>query len=72
MRSHGMLFVYLFVFFLGLALCVGAAFMLLERDTDRVIRFAWLGGAGLIVAGYSIMQIFRPVPRRNSDKKKSD
>ena len=71
MRSHGMLFVYLFVLLIGSGLCVLCAWLLLEAGGgDRPIRVAWLGVVGFVVAGYSVMQIARPVPRRHSDANK--
>jgi DNA-directed RNA polymerase subunit RPC12/RpoP len=73
MRSHGMLFVYIFTFVVGAALCFLCGWLLVEAGGgDRPIRVAWLGVIGIVVAGYSVMQIFRPVPRRGSEADRSD
>ncbi|WP_020470563.1 hypothetical protein [Zavarzinella formosa] len=64
MRSSGMLFVYLLTLLIGIAIGAVMVYMLIEEDGgNRPFQAAWLGAAGLIVAGYSVMQIARPVPR---------
>jgi len=63
MRESGMLFVYIIVLVIGLA--VGGLFvsMAIARENDNFpYRGLWLAGAGLVVAGYSAMQIARPAP----------
>jgi hypothetical protein len=68
MRSSGMLFVYLFTMLLGLAFCGVAAYVLLDSDGGgRPVKTGWLGVVGLVVSGYSAVQIARPTPRRASE-----
>ena len=67
MRSRGVLFIYLIAFPLGVAFLVGGVVSLFFIDEIGVsIRAIGLGVVGAIVARYSILQIARPVPRRNN------
>ena len=63
MRSPGMLLVYLILFLLGLAaFAFGIAAKLAEgKETIVAFKAGWIG---LFVAGYSLLQLIRPAPRR--------
>ena len=66
MRSRGMLFIYVIAFVLGVAFLIGGVVSLFFIDEIGVsVRAIALGVVGAIVARYSIMQMSRPVPRRN-------
>src|SRR5688500_5888704 len=67
MRSHGMVFVYLFTLLFGLALCILCVTLLVVTEgSERPLKMLWLGGVGVIVAGYSVAQIMRPVPLKDT------
>jgi len=61
-----MLFIYVIAFVLGVAFLIGGVVSLFFIDEIGVsVRAIALGVVGAIVARYSIMQMSRPVPRRN-------
>jgi DNA-directed RNA polymerase subunit RPC12/RpoP len=65
MRAPGMLFLYLAVLVIGVGL--GGLFLLLvlgDAEERIPLRAIWLAGAGLLCAGYAVMQLARPVPRQ--------
>ena len=67
MRSAGMLLPYMFTLLIGLAFFAGTGYMLIDEDAGgRVLKAAFLGVVGIVVAGYSVIQIARPVPKRGS------
>lgn len=67
MRASKMLVPYLIVLALGAGLFGLFLFLLLggEGDHPMPLKGLWLAGLGLVCSGYSIMQLMRPVPRRN-------
>lgn len=63
LRGPGMFAVYAVTLVLGLGVAALTAWGLAQGEADREIRIAWLGGVGLVVAGYSVWQLLRPAPR---------
>ena len=69
LRAPGTYVVYLVLLLIGLSFLVGAGYALLEMEGgNRPIRVLWLGGTGLIVAGYSAMQLARPTARSTNEQ----
>jgi hypothetical protein len=66
MRAPAMLLLYLFVLVVGLSLAGLVLYLLLADEGERQLlgKVMWLGVAGLVCAGYALMQLARPVPRR--------
>ena len=71
MRSSGMLVVYVFILFIGLAFFLVALYATLD-DGDRILDALAYGQIGLVVAGYSLLQIARPVPRRTPETEETE
>lgn len=64
MRSHGMFYVYLFFLLFGLVVsAIPVIVFLIFGEDEKVLKTSWLLVAGLVVCGYSAMQIARPTPR---------
>ena len=69
MRSEGMLVTYALTTLLGSVFFLGMGYMLLYEDAGgQWLKAAFLGAAGVVVAGYSLRQISRPVPVRGPEE----
>jgi hypothetical protein len=63
LRSPGTYVVYLVVLLISLSGVVGIGYAMVEfGGADRPFRMLWLAGVGLVVAGYSAVQLSRPTP----------
>jgi hypothetical protein len=67
LRAPGTLPLYLLVLLLGTGLFGLFAYLFLgfEGEERMPLKGFWLGGIGAVCAGYSVVQLLRPVPRQD-------